>query len=216
MGEWALPPDETVVFTQAAPRRRRRAQARRPAGCAAASGATSRSSTARSTTSTSRCCGRPRKVARDAGRAREGTRRSDHLHRGQSNDCYWHGLFGGIYISHMRLATLRAPDRRRGRRRRARSARARGAELLDLDMDGRPEVRLAERRPGRDRQAVRGRRASARWDIRAARHALGGGAAPPARGLPRDAARPRRQGRGRGRRRHRPTDGGASPRSTTS
>ena len=29
----------------------------------------------------------------------------DHLHRGQSNDCYWHGLFGGIYISHMRLAT---------------------------------------------------------------------------------------------------------------
>ena len=25
--------------------------------------------------------------------------------QGQSNDCYWHGLFGGIYISHMRLAT---------------------------------------------------------------------------------------------------------------
>ena len=30
----------------------------------------------------------------------------DHLHRGQSNDCYWHGLFGGVYITHMRLATL--------------------------------------------------------------------------------------------------------------
>ncbi len=29
----------------------------------------------------------------------------DHLFRGQSNDCYWHGLFGGIYIVHMRLAT---------------------------------------------------------------------------------------------------------------
>ena len=29
----------------------------------------------------------------------------DHLHQGQSNDCYWHGVFGGIYISHMRLAT---------------------------------------------------------------------------------------------------------------
>jgi len=29
----------------------------------------------------------------------------DHLYQGQSNDCYWHGLFGGIYISHMRLAT---------------------------------------------------------------------------------------------------------------
>ena len=30
----------------------------------------------------------------------------DHLYRGQSNDCYWHGLFGGIYIVHMRMATL--------------------------------------------------------------------------------------------------------------
>ena len=30
----------------------------------------------------------------------------DHLYRGQSNDCYWHGLFGGIYIAHMRAATL--------------------------------------------------------------------------------------------------------------
>ena len=28
-----------------------------------------------------------------------------HLHQGQSNDCYWHGVFGGIYIAHMRLAT---------------------------------------------------------------------------------------------------------------
>jgi hypothetical protein len=32
-------------------------------------------------------------------------RAMDHLYRGQSNDCYWHGLFGGIYIVHMRLAT---------------------------------------------------------------------------------------------------------------
>ena len=31
---------------------------------------------------------------------------ADHLYQGQSNDCYWHGLFGGIYLSHMRLATL--------------------------------------------------------------------------------------------------------------
>jgi hypothetical protein len=30
----------------------------------------------------------------------------DHLYQGQSNDCYWHGLFGGIYIVHMRMATL--------------------------------------------------------------------------------------------------------------
>jgi 4-alpha-glucanotransferase len=30
----------------------------------------------------------------------------DHLYQGQSNDCYWHGLFGGIYLVHMRMATL--------------------------------------------------------------------------------------------------------------
>ncbi len=30
----------------------------------------------------------------------------DHLYRGQSNDCYWHGLFGGVYIVHMRMATF--------------------------------------------------------------------------------------------------------------
>ena len=38
------------------------------------------------------------------GAARE--RALDHLYQGQSNDCYWHGLFGGIYIVHMRMATL--------------------------------------------------------------------------------------------------------------
>jgi 4-alpha-glucanotransferase len=38
------------------------------------------------------------------GEARD--RATDHLHRGQSNDCYWHGLFGGVYIVHMRMATL--------------------------------------------------------------------------------------------------------------
>ena len=36
---------------------------------------------------------------------READLARDHLHQGQSNDCYWHGVFGGIYISHMRLAT---------------------------------------------------------------------------------------------------------------
>ena len=62
----------------------------------------------------------------------------DHLHRGQSNDCYWHGLFGGIYISHMRLATYEhliaaedAADRALGSHRVAET---------DLDMDGLPAL----------------------------------------------------------------------------
>jgi alpha-amylase len=41
--------------------------------------------------------------AMPAGPAAELARR--HLYQGQSNDCYWHGVFGGIYIPHMRLAT---------------------------------------------------------------------------------------------------------------
>ena len=42
----------------------------------------------------------------NAGRAARAIVRCDHLYRGQSNDCYWHGWFGGIYIVHMRMATL--------------------------------------------------------------------------------------------------------------
>ena len=30
----------------------------------------------------------------------------DHLYAGQSNDCYWHGLFGGIYLPDLRVAAL--------------------------------------------------------------------------------------------------------------
>jgi hypothetical protein len=94
----------------------------------------------------------------------------DHLYRGQSNDCYWHGLFGGIYISHMRLATYEhliaaedAADRLAdiGER----------SELIDLDLDGRDEVLLTH--PGQvvtvdvDEGAGIGG-----WDLRAPRHAL--------------------------------------------
>ncbi len=94
----------------------------------------------------------------------------DHLHRGQSNDCYWHGLFGGIYISHMRLATLEhliaaedAADAVLGTLREAR--------LADLDMDGRPEVYLAERGQVVTVKPNEGAGIGA-WDVRAARHAL--------------------------------------------
>jgi 4-alpha-glucanotransferase len=94
----------------------------------------------------------------------------DHLYQGQSNDCYWHGLFGGIYISHMRLATyehlIAAEDL-------ADAAAGRGstAELIDLDMDGLDDVRLADAGQvvavdASDGGGIGG------WDIRAARHAL--------------------------------------------
>ncbi|MEX1170661.1 MAG: alpha-amylase/4-alpha-glucanotransferase domain-containing protein, partial [Chloroflexota bacterium] len=95
----------------------------------------------------------------------------DHLHRGQSNDCYWHGLFGGIYISHMRLATyehlIAAEDMAD-----TETGDLVAAELRDLDMDGQDDVRLAG--PG---QVVTVELTSGAgiggWDIRAVRHALG-------------------------------------------
>jgi 4-alpha-glucanotransferase len=100
------------------------------------------------------------------------TRAVDHLGRGQSNDCYWHGLFGGIYLSDMRLATLGeliAAEDIADRELDTRQV----ALLADLDLDGRDEVLLAD-----DAQVVvvdldEGAGIGA-WDIRAARHALAG------------------------------------------
>ncbi len=95
----------------------------------------------------------------------------DHLYQGQSNDCYWHGLFGGIYINHMRLATyehlIAAQDIAD-----AAAGRLHEAERIDLDLDGLDDVRLAA--PGQvvtvdiaEGAGIGG------WDIRAVRHAVG-------------------------------------------
>ena len=94
----------------------------------------------------------------------------DHLYQGQSNDCYWHGLFGGIYISHMRLATyehlIAAEDLAD-----TASDQLHVGEFRDLDMDGLDDVRLAG--PG---QVVTVHLTSGAgigsWDIRPVRHAL--------------------------------------------
>jgi 4-alpha-glucanotransferase len=94
---------------------------------------------------------------------------TDHLHRGQSNDCYWHGLFGGIYIAHMRAATLEhliaaedVADRELGLLDRA--------ELGDLDLDGRDEVLLGNAGQVVTIDLDEGAGIGA-WDLRAARHA---------------------------------------------
>ena len=94
----------------------------------------------------------------------------DHLYRGQSNDCYWHGLFGGIYISHMRLAThehlIAAEDLAE-----TATGTLEHAETRDLDMDGVDEVLLTD-----EGQVVTvdlgGGAGIGAWDVRAVRHAL--------------------------------------------
>jgi 4-alpha-glucanotransferase len=103
--------------------------------------------------------------AMSAGPERE--RALDHLYRGQSNDCYWHGLFGGIYLPHMRLATL---------------AELIGAEDLaggeqafsgvaDYDLDGVDEVLLGTAGQSVLIDVAEGGAIGA-WDLRAARLAL--------------------------------------------
>jgi hypothetical protein len=98
----------------------------------------------------------------------------DHLYKGQSNDCYWHGLFGGIYISHMRLATcehLIAAEDAADHAARTADAGTDGVRIEDVDLDGLPEVVLAT-----EGQVVTVKPSEGAgiggWDIRAVRHAL--------------------------------------------
>lgn len=104
------------------------------------------------------------------GPAKETARR--HLHQGQSNDAYWHGLFGGLYLAHLRLAVLGhliaaedLADRVLGQ--------TTYLEERDFDLDGRAELLIAG--PGQvilvDPAEGGGIGA---WDLRAARLALGG------------------------------------------
>jgi len=108
--------------------------------------------------------------AMPAGAVREAA--LDHLYRGQSNDCYWHGLFGGIYIAHMRAATLAHLIAAEDAADRALDTVA-GSELRDLDLDGRDEVRLASEGQVVSIDLDEGGGIGA-WDVRGARHALAG------------------------------------------
>ena len=111
---------------------------------------------------------------------------ADHLYQGQSNDCYWHGLFGGIYLSHMRLATLEhliaaedAADRAAVRGGTAPGGAAPGGsapggvtiETVDLDIDGYDELLVST--PGQVVAVKPGEGGGiGSWDARAVRHAL--------------------------------------------
>ena len=168
MGEWALPPDETVVFTKLL----HDAVARHEPEARWLRGGFWRNFQVKYR-EINDLHKQMLRASRKVAAMPEGPERTsalDHLHRGQSNDCYWHGLFGGIYISHMRLATyehlIAAEDAADSLLRTARVA-----EFIDLDMDGRDEVRLADLGQVVSVKPSEGAGVGG-WDIRAARHAL--------------------------------------------
>ncbi len=168
MGEWALPADESLVFSRVL----RQAQAEHRPDARWLRGASWRNFQVkyREVNDLHKLMLRASDLvdAMPAGRARD--RALDHLFRGQSNDCYWHGLFGGIYTPHLRLATcehlIAAEDVAE-----AAAGSLVAAELWDLDMDGVDEVRLADVGQVVTIDLAEGAGISS-WDIRAVRHAL--------------------------------------------
>jgi 4-alpha-glucanotransferase len=103
------------------------------------------------------------------GAARELAR--DNLYAGQSNDCYWHGLFGGIYLPDLRVAALRHLIRAEDLALGGPGAPVESGLLVDLDLDGSEEALLVN-----DGQIV-GVKVDdgggiGRWDLRAAGHPL--------------------------------------------
>jgi alpha-amylase len=168
MGEWALPPDESRIFTSVlhAAQKKHRPEARWLRGAFWRNFQVKYREINDLHKQMLRTSAKVDAMAAGADR----TRALDHLYRGQSNDCYWHGLFGGIYIGHMRLATYENLIAAEDLADRA-SGEFDAAESRDLDLDGLDDVRLAG--PGQvvtvdltDGAGI------GSWDVRAVRHAL--------------------------------------------
>ncbi|HTC86452.1 MAG TPA: alpha-amylase/4-alpha-glucanotransferase domain-containing protein, partial [Candidatus Acidoferrum sp.] len=96
------------------------------------------------------------------------------LLQGQSNDCYWHGVFGGIYIAHMRLATfehLIAAEDLADAVVRTAGGDPDGIVVLDTDLDGVDELFVGS--PGQVVVLAPADGAGiGSWDVRAVSHAL--------------------------------------------
>ncbi|HET7028061.1 MAG TPA: alpha-amylase/4-alpha-glucanotransferase domain-containing protein [Candidatus Limnocylindrales bacterium] len=98
-------------------------------------------------------------------------RATDELGRGQSNDCYWHGLFGGIYLPHLRVATLGHLVAAEDLADAAAAGPLPSGVERDLDLDGRPEILLATTSQVVTIKPDEGAGIGS-WDLRAAAHPL--------------------------------------------
>jgi alpha-amylase len=172
MGEWVLPPAESVAFEAALERAR-------AAGASEARwlrGGFWRNYAVRyreiNDLHKQMLRASDKVAAMAPGPAREAAQ--DELGRGQSNDCYWHGVFGGVYLPHLRLATLShliAAEDIADTFARAAGRRVDGIVATDIDLDGADEILAVM--PGQVVVIDPAEGAGiGSWDIRAARHAL--------------------------------------------
>jgi alpha-amylase len=98
-------------------------------------------------------------AAREGRKSSETARMVDHLYQCQCNDAYWHGVFGGLYLPHLRSAVyehllkaeyladkaLKAPGTKgegRGKKKAQPVSSWLEIETGDFDRDGREEVML--------------------------------------------------------------------------
>ena len=69
-----------------------------------------------------------------------------HLWRGQTNCAYWHGIFGGLYLPHLRKAIFSNLIRAEKMALRSAGDNSLRVEKTDVDHDGQDEIILANRR----------------------------------------------------------------------
>ena len=117
--------------------------------------------------------------------------------RAQCNDAYWHGVFGGLYLPHLRDAVWRNLAEAEAA---LREGEGLAWDVLDLDGDGNDEVWVHSRRLLRARQPGQRRRDRGVHPLRRG-HQLRQRPDPPAGGLSRSRARAGRRA-GRRTRRH--------------
>jgi hypothetical protein len=167
MTEWALPPDESIAFGDSL---------RRAVEAGAPEARWLRGGFWRTFQARYREINDMHKVmlrasakvaAMGPGKARDRAR--DHLYQGQSNDTYWHGVFGGVYITHLRVATwehlIAAEDLADA------GAHDSTAVLVDVDLDGQDEALLESPAQLAVIDLAEGG-GIGEWDLRAARHDL--------------------------------------------
>jgi alpha-amylase len=98
----------------------------------------------------------------------------DHLYQGQANDVYWHGLFGGVYLVHLRMAALAhliAAEDLADQATVGGADGPYGARLADTDLDAIDEVLVTS--PGQTVVVDLAEGAGiGTWDLRASRVAL--------------------------------------------